>query len=91
MNVLQVAKILETAKCKEFEGLKCFIVSLEQFGEINDQMEGTYYSSDLLTKKYNLENFELRLSSAEEGQYFLCTEAQPVLDGLWAKKFKEGK
>lgn len=88
MNIAHVTKILETAICKELEGLKCFIVSLDQFSEITEQMEGNVYQSGALTRKHNLENVEFRLSSVEEGRYFLCCESRPVLDALWSRKFK---
>jgi len=88
MNISNVSKILKTAQCKEIEGLKCFIVSLDQFSEITDDLQGQIFQSDILTKKHGLENVELRLSSLEEGHYFLCAESRPVLDILWEEKNK---
>ena len=89
MNISKVSKILESATCREIDGLKCFIVTLDQFSEITDKMEGQIFQSDILTKKHGFENVELRLSSLEEGTYFLCAESTPILDLFWKNKFRE--
>jgi hypothetical protein len=90
MNVLAVTKILENAQCKEIEGIKCFVVPWAEFHEVLDRFgDNVQFTSDLLTKKHDLENFELRLSSTETGKYFLCAKSEPLLDALWTKKFKK--
>jgi hypothetical protein len=88
MNISAVTKILESATCREIEGLKCFIVTLDQFSQITDTLQGPIFQSDILTKKHGFENCELRLSSLEEGKYFLCAESTPILDLYWKNKFR---
>ena len=94
MNVAAIVKTLEKADCKQMDGLNCFILSWEDFQEIFDRVFGenaphqSIVSSAALTKNYGFENFELRLSSLEEGRYFVCALSEPALDVLWEKKFK---
>jgi hypothetical protein len=88
MNISAVTKILEGAQCKEIEGRKCFVVSLAEFGDLADRFDGQIRSDRILTNTHGLENFELRLSSLEEGTYFVCAKSEPALDALWNKKFK---
>jgi hypothetical protein len=89
MNVSFVTKILETAECLDYGGYKCFLVSLEQFSEVVERLEGQVFENKVLTTKHHLENVEIRLSSVQEGSYYLVAKSEPILDTLWKKKFKE--
>jgi hypothetical protein len=91
VNVSLVTKILEKAECKEIEGFRCFVVPWGDFQDIFERLEGPVFTQDVLTRKHEMENFELRLSSLEEGKYYVCAKSEPVLDELWKKKFKGNK
>ena len=86
MNINSFVKVLESADCKELGGFRCFIVRWDQFHELLDQIETIPQSSAMLLEKHGYENFDIKLSSVEEGTYYVCTKAEPILDALWAKK-----
>lgn len=94
MNVHRIAEMLKDAECHKIEGLKCFVVSWPDFEDLYEvvfgshSLRGFYYSEDL-ARKHQLDNFEIRLSSKQEGTYYICSKGEPVLDELWKKKFKE--
>jgi hypothetical protein len=88
VNVTRIAEILEGAEVKLIGEKKCFLVSLEEFQEIFNAAPGNQYTDDELTRLHGLENIQLRLSTLEKGDYYVATESKPILDHLWAKKFK---
>lgn len=94
MNIERIVKLLENSECKQLEGLNCFIVPMNEFFEIMAELRGVWTppnglpSRDILTRRHQLENFELCLSSVEKGKYYVCAKSTPVLDELWEKRFK---
>lgn len=87
MKIEHITNAIERGECKEIAGRRCFIVNYSDFMAILDEFNDVR-TSDLLARQHGLENFELRLSSLEEGNYYLCTKSKPVLDDLWKKHFK---
>jgi hypothetical protein len=88
MNINAFVKVLESAECKEIEGLRCFIVRWDQFHELMEQIDVLPRTSDMLTRRHEYENFEIKLSSIEKGTYFICAKSEPILDALWEQKEK---
>jgi hypothetical protein len=88
MNVTRIAKILEGSEAKVIGEKRCFLVSLDEFQEIYNAAPGNQYTDDELTRLHGLENIQLRLSTLEKGDYYVATKSEPILDHLWAKKFK---
>lgn len=91
MRTNSIVKILDGAECRMIEGNRCFVVSLDQFADICEQLDGRIIPNDLILRKYGLENLELRLSSLEQHRYYVCAETQPILDSLWNRKHKEAQ
>jgi hypothetical protein len=89
MNVDRIVRAIEEGECKEIGGLRCFVITTPAFMAILNDMENhAIFVNETLVRQHGLENFELRLSSIEEGRYYLCTKSVPILDGLWKKHFK---
>jgi hypothetical protein len=91
MNISAITNLLQTGECREIEGFRCFIVPWSTFSDIFERLNEPTSTVEVLSKKYGYENFELRLSSLEQGTYYVCAKSEPELDILWNKKFRGGK
>lgn len=87
-EIVEMVQILDGAKAVSLEGRKCFIVNHGQFCRIVELIRSWGWEADgseiLAVAGYG--NVRINLSVKDKGTYYVCEEAQPLLDPLWAKK-----
>lgn len=89
MNIDRITRAIEEGECREINGVRCFVIDPQAFMAVLDEIpHEALRVNDTIIRQHGIENFELRLSSIEEGTYFLCTKSAPILDELWKKHFK---
>ncbi len=86
VNAEELQEWLNAGECRIISDLRCFIVHRSIFTAIYERCPETYTNREL--NKQGYDNFEFRYSTAEKIPYYICTEAVPLLDQLWEKKYK---
>lgn len=87
----EVVQILDGAKAVPLEGRKCFLVDHGRFCRIVELIRSWGWepegSEQLASAGYG--NVRINLSVKDKATYYVCEEAQPILDKIWSKKTTE--
>jgi len=80
-----ILEYLKTAKTKESDGKKLFIVDRHAYYTIAELLHGEVDYTQRFVKSDGLEAFEFSVGALDERNYYVGTQADQILDKLFAQ------